>query len=32
VAEVTVETSRTTILSTIERLRVRYAGGAGPPR
>jgi len=30
VAEVTVETSRTTILSTIERLRLRYDGGAGP--
>ena len=30
VAEVTVETSRTTILSTIERLRLRYEGGDGP--
>jgi len=30
VAEVTVETSRTTILSTIERLRLRYDGGDGP--
>ena len=30
VAEVTVETSRTTILSTVQRLRLRYEGGAGP--
>jgi thiamine kinase-like enzyme len=30
VIEVGVETSRTTLLSTIERLRLRYAGGEGP--
>lgn len=30
VAEVTVETARTTLVSTIERLRLRYDGAAGP--
>ena len=30
VAGVTVETSRTTLLSTVERLRLRYEGGGGP--
>ena len=30
VAEVAVETSRTTLVSTIQRLRLRYAGGDGP--
>ena len=30
VTDVTVETSRTTILSTVERLRLRYEGGDGP--
>ena len=30
VVEVAVETSRTTLVSTIERLRLRYAGGDGP--
>jgi hypothetical protein len=30
VAEITVETSRTTVLSTIQRLRLRYETGAGP--
>ena len=30
VVEVAVETSRTTLISTIDRLRLRYAGGGGP--
>jgi len=30
VAEITVETSRTTLISTIQRLRLRYEAGAGP--
>lgn len=30
VAEAVVETSRTTLVSTIQRVRLRYAGGAGP--
>jgi hypothetical protein len=30
VTEVTVETSRTTIVSTVQRLRLRYTGGEGP--
>ena len=30
VVEVTVETSRTTLISTIQRLRLRYAAGSGP--
>jgi hypothetical protein len=30
VAEITLETSRTTVLSTIQRLRLRYETGAGP--
>src|SRR2546422_11671452 len=30
VVEVAVETSRTTLISTIDRLRLRYAGGDGP--
>lgn len=30
VSEVTVETSRTTLISTVDRLRLRYENGTGP--